>query len=277
MRISWVDVFAADRWSGNPVAVVHDAEGVPDAELAAFANWTNLSETTYLLPPTSADADYRLRIFTPSVELPFAGHPTLGSARAWLDAGHAPAEAGTVRQECGAGIVPIRTDGDRLAFGAPPLLRSGPPSADDLATAIDALRLERERVLDAAWVDNGPGWLGLLLDSAETVLDLDPDFAALTAAHLDLGVIGAHAAGGPADYEVRAFVPGAGINEDPVTGSLNAGLAQWLTESGRAPSSYVARQGTALGRDGRVYVDAADDELWVGGAAVTRVVGDLHR
>lgn len=279
MRFSQVDVFSARPWLGNPVAVVHDADGLSDAEMAAFANWTNLSETTFLLTPTEAGrragADYRLRIFTPALELPFAGHPTLGSARAWLEAGGRPRSEGSLVQECGAGLVPVRTWGDRLAFAAPPLLRSGPATPDECERAIAALGVDRERVLDAAWVDNGPGWLGLLLDSAETVLGLTPDAAALRRERLDVGVIGPYPAGGPADFEVRAFIPEAGVAEDPVTGSLNAGLAQWLIGSGRAPSAYTARQGTALGRDGRVEIVTEHDQVWVGGAAVVRITGEV--
>ena len=266
-----VDVFADRLGDGNPVAVVHDAEGLADAELQRFAAWTNLSETTFLLPPTDPGADYRVRIFTVSRELPFAGHPTLGSARAWLEAGGTPAAADVVVQECGAGLVRVRRDGERLAFAAPPLLRGGPVDPDDLHEIVAALGVDPGAVVDAQWGDNGPGWVMVLLDSADTVLALAPD-ARRMARFPDLGVAGPHAVGGEVAYEVRAFfLPGP--TEDPVTGSLNAALGEWLTRTGRAPDSYVAAQGTALGRRGRVFVDQVGDDLWVGGHTVVGVTG----
>ena len=249
--------------------------------MAAFARWTNLSETTFLLPPTeegrAGGADYRLRIFTPAGELPFAGHPTLGSAHAWLEDGGRPATPGRLVQECGIGLVELRGEEDGWAFRAPGFLRSGPVSEEDLAGVLVALRLEADQVRAAEWIDNGPGWLGLVLDSAETVLSLRPDFGVLG---IDTGVLGAH---DPTEadrlgvaVEVRAFCPGHTIPEDPVTGSLNAGFGVWLTRTGVLPPSYVARQGTALGRDGRVRVstDEAGD-VWVGGTSVTVVRGSV--
>jgi PhzF family phenazine biosynthesis protein len=275
---SQVDVFAPRPMTGNPVAVVHDATGLDDAQMAAFARWTNLSETTFLLPPTDPAADYRLRIFTPGEELPFAGHPTLGSAHAWLGAGGAPADDGRVVQECGIGLVELRRGQDGLAFEAPALLRGGAVDEDTLARAVSALGTTRDRVLRANWVDNGPGWLGLQLATADDVLALRPDFAAMSG--LEVGVIGAHEAGVSAaigaDHEVRAFCPDLAVPEDPVTGSLNAGFALWLTRAGHLPSGYVARQGTALGRDGRVQVGTdADGRIWVGGSCATLVEGTL--
>ena len=231
-----VDVFSPEPLLGNPVAVVHDADGVSDEQMAAFARWTNLSETTFLLSPTAPEADYRLRIFTPGRELPFAGHPTLGSAHAWLEAGGRPHADGQVVQECGAGLVTLRR-GERLAFAAPPLVRSGSVDEADLATITRALGIEHSDVVDAAWVDNGPGWVAVLLRDADAVLALDPDPAAFGG--LDIGVVGLHPVGGECAIEVRAFVPGMGIPEDPVTGSLNAGLAQWLVGT-HLPTSYVA-------------------------------------
>lgn len=269
---SQVDVFAPGPLTGNPVAVVHDATELSDQEMAAFARWTNLSETTFLLPPRDPAADYRLRIFTPGGELPFAGHPTLGSAHAWLERGGEVGE--TLVQECGLGLVTLRRDGDRLAFRAPDFLREGPVEERDRARAIASLALADEAVADAWWLDNGPGWLGLRLRSADDVLSIQPDAALM--GDLKIGVIGPHAPGGPADFEVRAFAGSIGVAEDPVTGSLNAGFARWLVRSGVAPASYVARQGTALGRDGRVHIDTdADGEQWVGGQCRTLIAGSL--
>ena len=270
MRFSQVDVFSAAPLRGNPVAVVHDAEGVSDEQMAAFARWTNLSETTFLLPPTDSAADYRLRIWTPGGELPFAGHPTLGSAHAWLEAGGEPAGDDLV-QECGAGLVRIRR-GDRLAFAAPPLIRSGPVAEADLEAIAVALRLARDDLVDAAWIDNGPGWVGVLLADADAVLGLRPDWPAF--GDLNIGVVGAYPDGGPADVEVRAFCPDYGITEDPVTGSLNAGLGQWLAGD-RLPPAYVVSQGTVLQRAGRVHVVREGQEVWVGGDTRTTVTGTL--
>lgn len=266
-----VDVFSPLPLLGNPVAVVHDADGLTDEQLAAFARWTNLSETTYLLAPTVPGADYRLRIFTPGGELPFAGHPTLGSAHAWLEAGGMPAHTTTVVQECGAGLVRVRR-GDRLAFAAPPLRRSGPVEAADRARIVTALDVPATAVLDAQWIDNGPGWVGVLLADAQQVLDLRPRWAAF--GDLEIGVLGPHRTGAGADVEVRAFCPQHGIHEDPVTGSLNAGLGQWLA-GGRLPTSYVAAQGTVLGRRGRVHVDRVGDDVWVGGDTLTTIHGTV--
>lgn len=273
LRFSQVDVFADELGYGNPVAVVHDAGSLDEAALQRFAAWTNLSETTFLLPPTAPGADYRVRIFTPTRELPFAGHPTLGSARAWLEAGGTPIDPDVVVQECGAGLVRVRRDGGRLAFAAPPLLRDGPVDPDDLAEIVAALRVDPGTVVDAQWGDNGPGWVMVLLDSAEAVLALEPD-AARMSRFPDLGVAGPHAPGGEAAYEVRAFfLPGP--TEDPVTGSLNAALGGWLIRSGRAPRAYVAAQGTRLGRRGRAYVEQVGDDLWVGGETVVGVEGTV--
>lgn len=273
MRFSQVDVFAQDPLRGNPLAVVHDAEGLPDEQLARFANWTNLSETTFLLPPTTPEADYRVRIFTVSEELPFAGHPTLGSARAWLCAGGQPRSAGEVVQECGAGLVRVRYGGDRLAFAAPGFVRSGEVSRADLDRIVRALRISTDQVRHVQWIDNGPGWVGVVLESAADVLALEPDLTAF--GDLDIGVIGPHAPGGPADYEVRAFVPGLGVSEDPVTGSLNAGFGVWLIGAGLAPERFTVRQGTVLGRAGDVELRAEDGQVWVGGQAHVVVNGHV--
>lgn len=275
MRFSQVDVFSAEPLLGNPVAVVHGADGVSDEEMARFARWTNLSETTFLLTPTDPAADYRLRIWTPGGELPFAGHPTLGSAHAWLEAGGVPASAGALVQECAAGLVRLRR-GERLAFAAPPLVRSGPVSDADRGRITTALRIAERDIVDLAWADNGPGWVAVLLADADAVLGLRPDFAAF--GDLEIGVVGQHAPGGDADVEVRAFCPDMGIGEDPVTGSLNAAIAQWLAGD-RLPTSYVAAQGTVLGRQGRVHIDVErdgqGDTVWVGGDALTTISGEV--
>ncbi len=276
-RFSQVDVFSAQPMLGNPVAVVHDADGLDTEEMARFARWTNLSETTFLLPPTRPEADYRLRIFTPGGELPFAGHPTIGSAHAWLEAGGVPATGGGVVQECAAGLVRLRRDataGGRLAFAGPPLVRSGPVSDDHRGAICRALRIGDDEIVDVAWVDNGPGWIAVLLEDAEAVLAVRPDYAAF--GDLEIGLVGPHREGGDgADVEVRAFVPQMGIGEDPVTGSFNAGVAQWLAGD-RLPLSYVAAQGTVLGRRGRVHVSVEDGTVWVGGEARTTVAGEVH-
>lgn len=269
-----VDVFTDTLLLGNPLAVVHDAAGLAPADLAAFARWTNLSETTFLLPPEDEAADYRVRIFTPDRELPFAGHPTLGSARAWLEAGGTPRTPGQVVQECGAGLVTVRVDGDRLAFAAPPLRRSGPVSDADLAALAATLGITPADVVAAAWCDNGPGWVGLLLSSAGAVLALEP---AGPLGEIDaVGVIGPYPEGSEAQFEVRAFTPVGSGNEDPVTGSLNASLAQWLIGEGRAPRAYTASQGTRLQRRGRVHVTQDEaGQVWVAGDTVVGVTGSV--
>ena len=266
-----VDVFSAEPYRGNPLAVVVDAGGLPAEGMQQFANWTNLAETTFLLPPADPRADYRVRIFTGSEELPFAGHPTLGSAHAWLEAGGVPRQGGLLVQECGAGLVRIKRDGGRLAFAAPRLTRSGPVAEADLVRAAAGLGLPREALLDASWLVNGPDWIGVLLESADAVLGVRPDYAAMGG--LKVGVIGPHPAGSGADFEVRTFIPGDAAAEDPVTGSFNAGAAQWLIGSGRALGSYVAAQGTVLGRAGRVHIDKLGDDIWVGGDSVSCIEG----
>lgn len=271
MRFSQVDVFTDRLLAGNPVAVVHDADAVPEQTMAALAWWTNLSETTFLLPTCSAGADYRLRIFTPERELPFAGHPTLGSARAWLDAGGAPT-GDVIVQECAAGLIPIRRRGARLSFRAPPLVREGPVDEHDLVRWRAALRLTPDDVRDARWVDNGPGWAALMLVDADAVLALE---ATDVGAAGKIAVIGPYPPGADAAFEVRAFVPGRPGGEDPVTGSLNAGLAQWLRSTGRAAESYVVSQGTRVQRRGRVYVEQVDREVWVGGDTVVGIQGHI--
>jgi len=272
-RFHQLDVFSAVPLKGNPLAVVHAAQGLDEATMAAFARWTNLSETTFLLPPTQAGADYRVRIWTPGGELPFAGHPTLGSCHAWLAAGGVPQQHGLVVQECAVGLVRLRRAAGRLAFAAPPLRRRGPLDAELLAHIVRSLGLAAEDVLHHQWVDNGPGWCAVMLRSAAQVLAVRPDWALL--GELKLGLVGAQPAGADTAFEVRAFVPGLGVPEDPVTGSLNAGLAQWLIGAGLAPPAYVAAQGAALGRAGRVFVEHSGAEIWIGGDVVTCIEGSV--
>jgi PhzF family phenazine biosynthesis protein len=265
-----VDVFSTVPYRGNPLAVVLDADGLSPADMQQFANWMNLSETTFVLPPSTGQADYRVRIFTPAAELPFAGHPTLGTCHAWLDAGSRPARPEVCVQECGAGLVRIRQTEGGLAFAAPPLIRSGPVE-EPLAERVAAqLGIGRTDMVDLAWADNGPGWVAVLLPTAEAVLALRPGVV-----DLDIGVVGPYPAGGPAAFEVRAFFPNGGSTvEDPVTGSLNAALAGWLLGSGRATAPYLASQGTALGRAGQVHLSQdPDGQIWVGGAVRSRVSG----
>lgn len=268
-----VNVFSKDPLGGNPLAVVHAAEGLSEAQMAALARWTNLSETTFLLPPTDSRADYYVRIFTPGGELPFAGHPTLGSCHAWLAAGGKPRKPDIVVQQCGVGLVRVRCDGPRLEFAAPPFRRTGPLEPDLLTKIAKALALSPSDIVHHQWVDNGPGWCAVMLPSARQVQSLKPDWASLDP--LKLGVVGPHDADHDAAFEVRAFVGGDGY-EDPVTGSLNASLAQWLIGAGLAKSSYVAAQGTALQRTGRVHLRKDGEEVWVGGDVVDVIRGEVN-
>ena len=282
-RFDQLDVFGAAPLRGNPLAVVHDAAGLDDARMAAFARWTNLSETTFLLPPSDARADYRVRIFTPLGELPFAGHPTLGSCHAWVAAGGRARDAGVVVQQCGVGLVAVRRDtlpspqgnAARWAFQAPPLRRSGPLDAATLQRIRAGLRLDAGAVHAHQWVDNGPPWCAVLLESAAQVRALVPDWARL--GRIDLGVVGPHPPGADAQFELRALIgndSGSGY-EDPVTGSLNASVAQWLIGAALAPASYVASQGAALQRDGRVFIHSDGAAVWVGGAVHECVRGEV--
>jgi len=269
-----VDVFADDPFLGNPVAVVHAADDLDDAAMLRFARWTNLSETTFLLAPADPRADYRVRIFTPARELPFAGHPTLGSAHAWLEAGGLPAQPDLVLQECGVGLVPVRRPSSgRLSFKAPPLIRSGPVEEPLLARIARSLGITRADIVDAQWADNGPGWVAVELASADAVLALAPG---VPADHI--GVFGPYPPGSPQAFEVRAFTPlVSGAGEDPVTGSLNASIALWLLSAGKAAAPYTASQGTVLGRRGRVHVTAdADGSVWVGGGTSTLIAGSVR-
>ncbi len=270
-----VDVFTAKPYFGNPLAVVLDGGGLNTEQMQRFAHWTNLSETTFLLPPVNAAADYAVRIFTPTFELPFAGHPTLGSCHAWLQAG-GQARSEMIVQECAVGLVKIRrevvADQRRLAFAAPPLIRGGPLPEENIARIARGLGLPRDAILHAAWCDNGPQWQAVMLRSAVDVLAARPDAVLLN--DIEFGLVGAHPPGSECAFEVRAFFRGASsLTEDPVTGSLNAALAQWLMAAGLAPDQYVAAQGTALGRAGRVYLQRDGGDVWVGGEVVTCIEG----
>jgi PhzF family phenazine biosynthesis protein len=269
-----VDVFTATALRGNPLAVVHGADALDDERMQAFARWTNLSETAFLLAPSDPGADYRVRIFTPGGELPFAGHPTLGSCHAWREHGGRPRAPGEVVQQCGVGLVRIKLDASAAAFAAPALARAE-VSADDLDAVLAALGTHRAHLVASQWLKNGPNWLSLELDSAATVLGLEPD-AARMKRFASVGVVGAHPPGSEAAFEVRGFIGAPSLYEDPVTGSLNAGLGEWLMGSGRAPERYVAAQGTRLGRAGRVRIAREGAKVWVGGDSVTCIRGDVE-
>ena len=268
-------MFTDTPYVGNPVAVVLGADGLSGEQMQLFARWTNLSETSFVLAPRASGADYRVRIFTPTRELPFAGHPTLGTCHAWLEAGGRAADPDAVVQECEAGLITVRRGpgGDAgLAFAAPPLVRGGPVEEPIAERVAQGLNIPRSDIVDIAWADNGPGWVAVLLASAEAVLAVKPG-----ALDLDIGVAGPYPDGSPEALEVRAFTPVVASLEDPVTGSLNASLGQWLLASGRVTAPYVARQGTALGRRGRVHVSRdGDGQVWVGGGTVTCVSGTVE-
>lgn len=270
-RFAQVDVFSTEPYLGNPVAVVLDAEGIDDESMQRIARWTNLSETTFVLPPTTPEADYRLRIFTPGGELPFAGHPTLGSAHAWLEHGGEPRSADRIVQECEAGLIDVRR-GDVLAFAAPPMRRTGELEPARLARIVEAFGIEPERVVSHQWVDNGPGWCVVQLETAQEVLELEPDLSRIPDAMV--GAVGAYPPGSEHAFELRSFAPAIGVAEDPVCGSQNASVAQWLTSTGAAERAYSVSQGQRLGRAGSISIEAdADGTVWVGGATVTLFAG----
>lgn len=271
-----VDVFAEQPLLGNPVAVVAAARGLTSGEMQQFTRWINLSESTFLLPPDSKEADYKVRIFTLEREMPFAGHPTLGTCHAWLRAGGVPRHADRIVQECGAGLVSVRRDAGRLSFAAPQLVKTGPVDERDLEAALRALRIGRADIVDAQWVDNGPGWLGILLEDASAVIDLNPVSNSET--RCDIGVVGPYPRASEFAFELRAFFTDhqGVVREDPVTGSLNASVAQWLLATKRCSAPYVASQGQRLGRAGRIHIDEDDDgTVWVGGTTITIVDGEI--
>jgi PhzF family phenazine biosynthesis protein len=270
-----VDVFGAEPFLGNPLAVVHAAEGLGAEEMQRITRWLNLSETVFLLPPERPGADYRARIFTLERELPFAGHPTLGACHAWLRAGGEAKGGAVIVQECGIGAVTIRRDGGgQLAFAAPPVIRTGPVDAAELDAALRVLRLAPEQVVEARWIDNGPGWMGVMLASSAEVLAVEPQ--ASVERRLDVGLVGPCPAGSDIAYEIRAlFADHLGVlREDPVTGSLNAAVGQWLYDSGRRREGYIAAQGRRVGSDGRITVSYdGEGRTWVGGATRTMFAG----
>lgn len=262
-----VNVFSAEPYLGNPVAVIHDADDLTTEQMQRIARWTNLSETTFLLTPTSAGADYRTRIFTPGGELPFAGHPTLGTAHAWLEHGGTPQDEAVVIQECAAGLVGVRRDGERLSFAAPPTIRSGDLGEDELERIAASFGIERSQILDHQWIDNGPGWAVVRLASVSEVLDLDPDLSIIPDAMI--GAFASYPPGGEYAYELRTFAPGMGVVEDPVCGSMNASIGQWLARTGEAGTGYRVAQGRKLDRAGDIVVTIEGDVVWVGGAPQT--------
>lgn len=267
-----VDVFSSAPYRGNPVAVILDAEELDDATMLRVARWTNLSETTFVLPPSTPEADYRLRIFTPGGELPFAGHPTLGSAHAWLENGGVPRAVDRVVQECPVGLIEVRVGDGLLSFAAPPTLRSGELEPDYLERVVAAFGIDRTKVLAHQWVDNGPGWAVLRLATAQEVLDLELDLSQIPQAMV--GAIGAYPEGSEHAFEMRTFAPGVGVAEDPVCGSMNASVGQWLTRSGAVSNGYRVSQGTRLGRSGDITISVGrDGTVWVGGATVTLFSG----
>ncbi len=269
-----VDVFGTDPFTGNPVAVIADAEDLTTDEMQLITRWLNLSESTFLLPPTDSAADYRVRIFTLARELPFAGHPTLGTCHAWLEAGGLPKRKGVIVQQCAAGLIEIRHEGAQLAFAAPPLIRTGAPNETEIALAAEVLRINPDRIVEAQWVDNGPGWLAIMLASADEVLAVEP--ARFHPERVDLGLVGPYPEGSEAAFEIRAIFSGShgDLIEDPVTGSLNAAVGQWLFASGRVRCGYLAKQGTAIGRSGRVRVSKGEGaQVWVSGRTTTLFKG----
>ncbi|NCF99494.1 MAG: PhzF family phenazine biosynthesis isomerase [Planctomycetia bacterium] len=273
-RFDQIDVFSKTPLLGNALAVVHSADSLSTSQMEHFARWTQLSETTFLLAPETPEADYKVRIFTPEGELPFAGHPTLGSAHAWLNAGGSPADPQRIIQECGVGLIPIRKDAEMLAFRAPDLLKTGPVDEETLQVICHGLGIERSEILLHQWVDNGPGWAAVTLGSAKRVLSINPNFSLLTS--VNFGIIGPHDSHQDADYEVRAFVNSLDIPEDPVTGSLAAGSAQWFSREGFTENSYTIAQGQKLQRQGRSHISEENGEIWVGGVSTRCISGTLQ-
>lgn len=272
-QFQMVDVFAEQALHGNPLPVVVDSDGLDGEDMLRITRWMNQSETTFLLPPSNPAADYQVRIFTLERELPFAGHPTLGSCFVWLQQGGQAKDPGRIVQQCEGGLIPIRRRGEQLAFAAPPLVRSGPVDDDKIDEVASVLRIARNDIVDIQWADNGPGWIGVLLASADAVLGLEP--ATSHEARIDIGVVGPYPQGQEFAFELRAFFTDHkhALREDPVTGSLNASIAQWLIQSQRARPPYTARQGTCLERSGRIHVSRQDGAVWIGGRVTSLIEG----
>lgn len=279
LTIHMVDVFGSEPFSGNPVAVIAGPHNLTTVEMQQIVRWFNLSETTFLLPPTHNAADYQVRIFSLGSEMPFAGHPTLGTCQAWLDMGGVPKSDKVIIQQCEIGLVELkRNSHGYLSFSAPPLIRSGPPTQNELATACEFLNIKIDQVIDSSWIDNGPGWLGIELISSDAVLALKPQYT--SAQKIDIGVVGPCRPASDAAFEIRAFFNDhlGNIREDPVTGSLNASVGQWLFSKGRVSSGYIARQGSCVGCAGKIYIDYdASDNVWIGGETRTHVSGNFKR
>lgn len=276
-RFRLVDVFGASPLAGNPLAVVVDSEGLTTEEMLELTRWFDLSETTFLSPPTVEEADYAVRIFTPAGELPFAGHPTLGSGHVWQTFN--PGSRDEMIQQCGVGLVGLRRSGDLISFRAPPLLREGQVDESELSRLAEILRVDVDQVVASRWVDNGPGWVGLLLGSADAVLAVEPDFSPRRGSQLDVGIVGLFPEGSEFAYEVRAFFTGSRgeMREDPVTGSLNASVAQWMIDEGRVKPPYLASQGARVGRSGRVSITTdGSGSVWVGGRVYDIVEGSYE-
>jgi PhzF family phenazine biosynthesis protein len=276
-----IDVFAETPFTGNPLAVVHAAEGLPDEDMVHITRWLNFSETTFLLPPEDSAADYKVRIFTPASELPFAGHPTLGSAHSWMKAGGVPKQPGRIIQQCGIGLITVKQDGDRLAFAAPPTIKSGPLDEALLDEICEVLNIQRSDIIDHQWLDNGPGWMGIMLENAEAVRAVKPKGSWPRRVDIGIvgkvGIIGAEQEAADTQWELRAIFSNhtGSLIEDPVTGSLNASTAQWLYASGRQTGPYVAAQGSCIGRAGRVHVrQDADGTIWIGGGCKGLFMGE---
>lgn len=276
-RFIQCDVFSSIPTRGNALAVVVDGDGISDEQMSAFARWTNLAETTFLQAPTDASADYKVRILTPTREMPFAGHPTLGSCAAWLQSGGVPKQPGMVRQECGVGIVEIDISGEVPAFIAPPTKIEAMPEVD-FEKICNELKLDRSTIVRSARLDNGPVWQAFELSSAQAVLDADSSLIRWPEVRA-VGLIGPHLPGSECDFEVRMLAPSSGMSEDPITGSLNSALAHWRLSLGLLESSIVVAQGTRIDRAGRVYIDpdaAVPGRVRIGGYSHILVEGTVQ-
>ncbi len=276
-RFYQVDVFSSTPYKGNPLGVVLDGQGLETEAMQDYSLWSNLSEVTYVLPASDEQADFQFRIFARQHEYRFAGHPALGTARAWLDAGGVPHNPRQLILECGAGLVPINIDGDVLSFASPATIRSGDLEADELKELVTILDIDPATVKDSQWVDNGPGWAAVLLENSEQVLDIVPKIPQ-GPGRWKIGVIGALPQDRwPEKFEFRALtIEDGALREDPVTGSLNGAATDWLSHAGYTTVPLINRQGTKVGRQGRVHMDRQDSQLWVGGATTILISGTIE-